>query len=347
MITGAKNMAAGNTVAAGLAEALIAVAEARGADRIALAARAGLARDDLRDHDNRIPLAIYVALMRAAKAMCNDPALGLHFGEESDLAKVSVVGLLAEASTTVAEAMAQLNRYGRLVIEFDGGPDRFRAAMEQGGMWFVDQRANPNDFHELSESTFARTVVRSRAFLKEPLLRQVHFTHPDPGYADEYARVFQCPVTFGTAWNAMEYDPRLLAVPIQLQPRFVFGIFSQHADALLKELESSRSTRGRVESLLMPILHKGDVSMDAVAGEMALSRQTLFRKLKAEGTTFEKVLDDLRRTLALSYLGGRKVSVNEVAYLVGFSDATAFSRAFKRWTGKSPRTFAQSGSSPA
>jgi len=341
MTAGAKNMAAGNTVAAGLAGALIAVAEARGADRTALAARAGLALGDLQDHDNRIPLASYVALMRAAKEMCNDPALGLHFGEESDLAKVSVVGLLAEASTTVAEAMAQLNRYGRLVIEFDGGPDRFGVEMRDDAMWFIDQRANPNDFHELSESTFARTVVRGRSFRSETMLRQVHFTHPDPGYADEYARVFCCPVTFGAAWNAIAYDPRLLAMPIQLQPRFAFGIFSQHADALLKELESTRSTRGRVERLLMPILHKGEVSMDAVAGAMALSRQTLFRKLKAEGTTFEKVLDDLRRALALSYLRGRKVSVNEVAYLVGFSDATSFSRAFKRWTGKSPRVFAR------
>jgi AraC-like DNA-binding protein len=333
------------TVAAGLAETLIAVAQARGADVDALLAAARIAPDDLQDQDGRIPFAKYAALMRAAKAMCADPAFGLHFGEASDLSRVSVVGLLADASTTVMEAMAQLNRYGRLIIEFDGGPDRFRIATERGGLWVVDQRANPNDFYELSESTFARTVVRGRSFLKERLLKQVHFTHPDPGYASEYERIFECPVTFGAEWNAMEYDPRLLAVSIQLQPRFAFGIFSQHAEALLKELESTRSTRGRVESLLMPILHKGDASMDAVAGAMALSRQTLFRKLKAEGTSFAKVLDELRRTLAMSYLGGRKVSVNEVAYLVGFSDPAAFSRAFKRWTGKSPRAFVREGGS--
>jgi AraC-like DNA-binding protein len=92
-----------------------------------------------------------------------------------------------------------------------------------------------------------------------------------------------------------------------------------------------------VESLLMPILHKGDVSVDAIASKMAMSRQTLFRKLKAEGVTFEKVLDELRYRLALDYLSAKKVSVNETAYLVGFSDPAAFSRAFKRWTGTSPR----------
>jgi AraC-like DNA-binding protein len=74
-----------------------------------------------------------------------------------------------------------------------------------------------------------------------------------------------------------------------------------------------------------------------VAGKMGLSRQTLFRKLKAEGATFEKLLDELRCRLAVDYLRGRKVSVNETAYLVGFSEPAAFSRAFKRWTGMTPR----------
>jgi AraC-like DNA-binding protein len=93
-----------------------------------------------------------------------------------------------------------------------------------------------------------------------------------------------------------------------------------------------------VESLLIPILHTGDASMDRIASKLALSRQTIFRKLKAEDTTFQKVLDELRHKMALNYLGGKKVSVNQTAYLVGFSDPAAFSRAFKRWTGFSPRT---------
>jgi AraC-like DNA-binding protein len=106
---------------------------------------------------------------------------------------------------------------------------------------------------------------------------------------------------------------------------------------LLENLERSKSIRGRVESLLIPVLHTGEANMDMVAGKLALSRQTLFRKLKAEGVTFEKVLDELRHKLALDYLNGKKISVQETAYLVGFSDPGAFSRAFKRWTGSSPR----------
>ena len=96
------------------------------------------------------------------------------------------------------------------------------------------------------------------------------------------------------------------------------------------------TVRARVESLIMPTLHTGDANMQTIAAMMGVGAKTLFRQLKAEGVTFEKVLDDLRRRLALDYLAGKKVSVNETAYLVGFSDAATFSRAFKRWTGTAP-----------
>jgi AraC-like DNA-binding protein len=113
-------------------------------------------------------------------------------------------------------------------------------------------------------------------------------------------------------------------------------VLSERADALLKSFEAANTTRGRVESLLMGILHTGEASMDAVADKLSVSRQTLYRNLKEEGVTFEQVLDELRQKLAMDFLRGKKVSVNETAYLVGFSDPAAFSRAFKRWTGKSP-----------
>jgi|SRR5579871_6863206 len=149
------------TVAAGLARGLTDFAVSKGAGREALLARSEIAPATLDDPDNRIPLANYIALMRAAKELAHDPALALHFGETNDIAEFSVVGLITYASETMGEAFAQLNRYGRLVIEFDGGPDRFRLANEHGGLWIVDARANPNDFYELTESTF--TVMGKNA----------------------------------------------------------------------------------------------------------------------------------------------------------------------------------------
>ncbi|MGA9795599.1 MAG: AraC family transcriptional regulator [Rhizomicrobium sp.] len=326
------------TVSAGLARGLFKLAVSEGADRAILLARAGIAEDDLADIDTRIPFANYVTLMRAGKDLAHDPALALHYGETSNFAEVSIVGLIGAASETMAEALQQLNRYGRLVIEFDGGPNRFASERASSdSYWLIDTRKHPNDFPELTESTFARMICGPRALGIAQLARAVQVTHSKPNYAEEVERVFGAPVTYDAPRNAMLIDKKWTSFRIQTQPRYAFGVLSRYADQLLKDLEASKSTRGKVESLLMPKLHKGDASMDVIAEKMTMSRQTLFRRLKDEGTNFEKVLDELRQKLALDYLGTKKVSVNETAYLVGFSDPAAFSRAFKRWTGKSPR----------
>jgi AraC-like DNA-binding protein len=327
------------TTSAGLAAGLIAFAVRQGADRTALLARAGLRPADLDDPDARLPFASYIALMRAAQDLCGDPALGLHFGEAVDLAEMSIVGLIMNASATMGDAFAQMQRFGRLTLETEGLSDgpRFEIVVRDGRPWMVDNRADPDAFPELTEGAFARLVCGPRRFLPEPHVLEVQVSHPAPAYRAEYDRIFQCPVTFSAGWNAMRLDPRIATWPVALQPRYVFGVLTQKADDLLQALEDQKTVRGRVEAVLLPLLHTGEVSADAVARTLGFSRQTLFRKLKAEDATYEQTLDALRHRMALRYLTASKVSVNETAYLVGFSEPAAFSRAFKRWTGKSPR----------
>ncbi|MFZ5718845.1 MAG: AraC family transcriptional regulator [Pseudomonadota bacterium] len=324
------------TVGAGNARGLLKYAVSRGASITELAARSRIDPRDLEDQDNRVGFPAYAALMRAAKELTGDRALALHYAEHVDFAEISVVGLLTIASDTMIEAFRQMNRFGPLAIEVDCDGDRFRHVVDREGEWLVDTRRGPNDFPELTETTFGRMAWGTRRFGDTPFVREVQVTHADPGYADEYARIFGAPVRFGAARNALRIDPAWHGRRVGLLPRYVLGVLSDRAQALMESLEASKTTRGRVESLLMPALHTGEVSMDRIAGQMGLSRQTLFRKLKAEGVTFERILDELRHRLALDYLNGRKVSVNETAYLVGFSEPAAFSRAFKRWTGRSP-----------
>ncbi len=324
------------TVAAGLARSLTRFAVSKGADQETLLARAGIAHDDLQDQDSRIPFDRYVKLMRSAAELTNDPAFALHLGEVPDFAEVSIVGLIMLSTETMLDAFIQLNRFIGLVIETDCESDRFKLEHDDKVVWLIDMRRNPDDFVELTESAFSRLVVGGRRIGPATLIKEVHVTHAAPAYSAEYDRVFQVPVKFEASKNALALDHAWLTAKVALQPRYAFGILSEHAEKLLKNLQDSKTTRGRVESLLMPLLHTGDVSMDKIAETMAISRQTLFRKLKDEGSTFEKVLDDLRHKLALHYLNGKKVSISETAYLVGFSEAAAFSRAFKRWTGKSP-----------
>jgi AraC-like DNA-binding protein len=167
--------------------------------------------------------------------------------------------------------------------------------------------------------------------------RAIHFTYEEPTYRAEYDRIFGVPLFFGSHANAFLMDEDLLSLIPQRTNPYLARILNAHAEELLKKLESTKSIRGRVESLLMLGLHIGEANVNTIARKLGLSRQTLFRKLKAEGVTFEKVLDELRHKASLYYLNERKISVNETAYLLGFSEPPAFSRAFKRWTGSSPR----------
>ena len=326
-----------HTIAAGNARALMDLAVAKGASREALAALSGIDLQELQHQDNRVPFAKYIALMRAGQKLCQDPALALHFGEAVNFAEMSIVGLIGRASETMAEGFAQFNRYARLVVDDGQETDRFVLERSAGELWMVDTRHDADDFPEFAEASFARMVCTSRRWFPEAqFIKAVHFTHPAPAYRAEYDRVFQLPVVFESDKNALLTDEAWQTHRNPHASHYVFGILSAHAEELLQHLEQSKTTRGRVESLLLPILHTGEASVELIAGKLGFSRQTLFRKLKAEGVTFEKVLDELRHKLALSYLSGKKVSVNETAYLVGFSDAAAFSRAFKRWTGSSP-----------
>jgi AraC-like DNA-binding protein len=328
------------TVAAGFVRGLMEVAVSKGASRQELAERSRIDPAELQDQDNRVPFAKYVALMRSGKELCNDPALALHFGEAVDMSEMTIVGLTGgSASGTMADDVAQLNRFAPLAIEVDGGGDRIQLTRIDGQLWMIDARPNPNDFPELTESFFARAICGMRRWLGQTqFVKAIHVTHAEPAYRAEYDRIFQMPVVFESDKNALLLsDDFWPTARTAFSSRYVSEVLSAHAEALLEKLESSKSTRGRVERLLMPILQTGDATMDTIAGKLGLSRQTLFRKLKTEGVTFKKVLDELRHKMALHYLSGKKVSVNETAYLVGFSDPTAFSRAFKRWTGSSPR----------
>jgi AraC-like DNA-binding protein len=316
------------------------MAVSKGASPAVLAERSGIDPADLENQDHRIRFASYIALMRAGKELCNDPALALHFGEAFDVAEMSIVGPLGGACETMAEGIAMMNRYAGLAIELDGAETTDRYQLKRSGrrVWMIDTRPNANDFPEVTESSFARMVCGARRYFRQShFVKAVHVTHPEPEYRAEYDRIFQVPVIFKSNKNALLIDGAFLTYKTPPSSRYASGILSAHAEELLKRLDRSKSTRGRVESLLLPVLQTGDARIDMIARKLGLSRQTLFRRLKAEGVTFEKVLDELRHTMALHYLSENKASVNETAYLLGFSDPAALSRAFKRWTGSSPR----------
>lgn len=331
----------GFTVSAGHARAWVEFAAQRGAQADIVLERARLPATRLEDPDGRIAFVDYVGLVRGAQALAGDTGLMLRFGAESGSDGLGILGLIMEASSTMGEAFEQMQRYGRLAVEVECDVDgpRFELDATDDGLWAVDQRKEPNVFPELTELAFARLTCGPRRFLAEPHIRSVLVTHPAPDHADLYEEIFQCPVRFGAPRNALQLHPEVANWPVAQSSRYVFNVLIERANGLIDDLDSTRTVRGAVEARLLKCLHQGDFGAERIAGEMGISRQTLFRRLKAEGTTYADLLDSLRQQLALQYLLAGKTSINEIAYLVGFSEPSVLTHAFKRWTGMTPSEF--------
>src|SRR5665647_3740785 len=202
------------TVAASIVRSLMELATSKGASRKTLANRARIVLPDLEDPDNRIPFSKYVALMRGAQELCNDPAFALHFGEEVDASEISLVHMMMGGADNFADALAQGNRDASLAIDVDadGAGDRFQLRRVAGQLWFVDARRNPGDFPELTESAFARMACSMRKLPGDrKIIREVRLTHADPGYRAEYERILGVPVVFESDMNAIRIDETLMS----------------------------------------------------------------------------------------------------------------------------------------
>ena len=331
------------TIGAGYAVGLLAFATGAGADRNLLIEQAGIHERALEDHFNRVPLSRYIALVRPAAGMCDDPEFALHFGLSSNCADLSIIAMIGSACETVLEALEQLNRYGRLAVDVGGmdGDAHYRLDHDRTGVWLVDNRQHHGLCPELNIATLVRMASNIQKGFSATYVRELRFSCAPIGNAAEYEAQLGVRVRFERERSAILLDPAWMSQRIGRAPRYTFGVLTAHADALMRDLEQSRTTRGRVDAALLPMLHTGEVSMDRVAQQLAMSRATLYRSLKAEGATFEQVLDGVRHRMALHHLAQPRATVNQASHLLGFTDPAAFSRAFKRWTGHSPRASLQ------
>jgi AraC-like DNA-binding protein len=271
--------------------------------------------------------------------LSGDAALALRFGRHVDLASFSVVGLLLESCATPLDAIAQLDRYHGLLIEVSTGGARFELERGPEGLWLVDTSIAADDWPELTELSLAWLAALIAPLSGTRTARAAHCRHAAPRHAAEYGNVLGTAVRFRAQRNALLIDEAWLAEPQSRRSRYSFTLFRAHADSLLTNLARRKTVRAAVETMLGPLLAKGTANVTAIAGQLGISRQTLFRRLRAEGVSFEQLLDETRRRRAIDFMLRRGASVGEAAHALGFSEASAFSRAFKRWTGSSPRAF--------
>src|SRR5713101_6484197 len=197
------------TVAAGYPKALLDFAVSKGGDRQMLIERSHICLDDLKDQDNRIPLASYLALLHAGIELCNEPALSLLFGEAVKLQDISIVGLIGVAFDNVESVRRQVNRYTPLGLDSDDGTaEPIQFVRENGDVWMKFNGRIYVDNPLLLESGIARAVCGVRALQQStPGLASLQFpkairsTYIEPSYRAEYDRIFGVPLFFESHMN--------------------------------------------------------------------------------------------------------------------------------------------------
>ncbi|MCU0648364.1 MAG: AraC family transcriptional regulator, partial [Gemmatimonadaceae bacterium] len=216
------------------------------------------------------------------------------------------------------------------------GTDRFALEPARGALWMIDRRPDPNRSPEVTESVFARFATSLRRLSARPVLRRVLVTHAAPAHAATYDAVFGVPVRFSAGRNALELEPWWATFALPPQPRHLRPILEAHAEEALAALDAAATWHGRVAALVTTRLGTDDVHVESISRALGMSRQTLFRRLQGEGTTYAAVLDGVRRRAAEALMTDPRVPVKQVAARTGFSDPAAFSRAYRRWTGRPP-----------
>ena len=323
----------GLTVSSRIARGLLAYAVSQGADRDALLAASGLDPDRLADVEGRIPAERHGRLWRAAAEANGDPDFGLRFGAGQPPNDVSLVGFVVMSAPTLGDAYDDLARYFTLFSEGVSlrlGAEAGAACLElrpSGASYFAEAPRHPTECVLASLAGVAPAVTGRRL----PGLH-VAFAHdrPPTGTAG-HERVLGVVPTFGAEVARLTFDAAALAWPNENASPQLHAILRHDADEILEGLHPSIPQR--VARAVAERFHGGVPTLAQVAADLTIGERSLQRHLEEEGVTFLGVVNDVRRQMALRYLEDGRSTLHEIAFSLGYSEPSAFHRAFKRWTG--------------
>lgn len=284
----------------------------------------------------RVPRAVYDGLLDRAALETGDPDLGLHVGKSIRPGHYGVAGYVAMNCATLGDALRQHLRYQALVA--DTSRPVVESDRQEVRLCWDASKTTPH--RHAAEMNLAGWISFVRSVSAEPLTPlRVEFRHAAPADTREHQRIFGCPVAFGRPRHAVAFEPSLLERPLARPDEEVRQLMEMHAQRLLKALAESDDPVSRARAFISARLSSGELTLSDVAGNLGLPERALQRRLQTQGLSFRTLLDEVRREQAEQLLRNPSFSVGDAAFLLGFSEQSAFQRAFRRWTRVSPGTY--------
>jgi AraC-like DNA-binding protein len=326
----------------GLSRLAIARAESAGVPVAPFLKRVGLTPEVIADPEERLSVRSQVALLDEAAVALKDDGLGFTLAREFDPRELGLLYYVMASSQTLGDALKRVARYSKItndavVVGYREG-NRLIISLSYSGV------PRHSDRHQIEFCMFA--VLRLCRVLTGQNLVPQHFwiSHHRSGANSEMARFVGTKVEFGADKDefALNLDAREL--PLIHADTHLNDLLLKYCEVALADRRGDISQlRTRVENAISSLLPHGRVLVEDVARSLGMSERTLARRLSDEGLNFTEILQQLRRDLAVRYLDDRKLHVSKIAWLLGFNEVSAFTHAFKRWTGKTPREMRTAG----
>lgn len=305
-----------------------------GLDGMTLAREAGIDPALFDTVESGVLVSEIVCLWELAVAASGDTAIGLRAANSFRPASMDAMGYAMMSSPTLLEALERGVRYLGAVTSASN------ARLERTALGYclevnlmagiVDVQRQNHEFTTLSILKFLRWIAGPDL---NPAL--IEFMHAKPADMRLYTDAFSCPIHFNSTHMAITFSEADTARILLTANAQMAAIHDQVAEQRISQLGGSQNAL-RVKQLIVQSLPEGEPTRDDIAAKMAISSRTLQRRLNEEGQTFHEILDEVRHNLAKRYLGNEKLSLADVAHLLGFSDQSSFTRAAHRWFEVSP-----------
>jgi AraC-like DNA-binding protein len=284
--------------------------------------------------DMEIPIDVCAELLERV-ADVDDPAIALRMGREMEPTDLGVLGHAMLAARDVQQMLETLSCFIYVVVqekEIRLDLSRERAVVSYR---FLAQDAGPYR-RDVEYSVCAIAKCIDAAVVRAIRPQRVEFEHARPEYARAYSAAFDCPVHFERGGNRLHYDRSTMHLPVASRDQRLYEALHFFLEDKLKSRKQDDDLLGKLRHLVATSLHAGLPQLAGVARQLGLSERTLQRRLAEQGIVFNELVDGTRKAIALEYLRDRRYRLIDIAQIVGYSEASSFTRACRRWTDKSP-----------